>query len=108
MPKVEGTKVVEQIRRDFPEAALVVLTTFDTDDDIDRASTFRSRTKPRHHETARVVRTNQYLRTRPPGQPIAVRVRGGQIVTLTASQRRPVTPPPGSSSRSFRCLPQAR
>ena len=37
MPKVEGTKVVEQIRRDFPEAVLVVLTTFDTDDDIDRA-----------------------------------------------------------------------
>jgi two-component system, NarL family, response regulator len=37
MPKLEGTKVVEQIRRDFPEAVLVVLTTFDTDDDIDRA-----------------------------------------------------------------------
>jgi len=37
MPKVQGTKVVEQIRRDFPEAVLVVLTTFDTDDDIDRA-----------------------------------------------------------------------
>ena len=37
MPKVEGTQVVEQIRRDFPEAVLVVLTTFDTDDDIDRA-----------------------------------------------------------------------
>ena len=37
MPKVEGTKVVEQIRRDFPEAVLVVLTTFDSDDDIDRA-----------------------------------------------------------------------
>ena len=37
MPKVEGTKVVELIRREFPEAVLVVLTTFDTDDDIDRA-----------------------------------------------------------------------
>jgi two-component system NarL family response regulator len=34
---VEGTQVVERIRREFPEAALVVLTTFDTDDDIDRA-----------------------------------------------------------------------
>ena len=37
MPKVEGTEVVERIRQEFPEAALVVLTTFDTDDDIDRA-----------------------------------------------------------------------
>ena len=37
MPKLEGTKVVEQIRQEFPEAMLVVLTTFDTDDDIDRA-----------------------------------------------------------------------
>jgi two-component system, NarL family, response regulator len=37
MPKIEGTQVVEQIRREFPEAMLVVLTTFDTDDDIDRA-----------------------------------------------------------------------
>ena len=37
MPKVEGTQVVERIRREFPEAVLVVLTTFDTDDDIDRA-----------------------------------------------------------------------
>jgi two-component system, NarL family, response regulator len=37
MPKMEGTKVVEQIRQEFPEAMLVVLTTFDTDDDIDRA-----------------------------------------------------------------------
>ena len=37
MPKLEGTKVVEQIRQEFPEATLVVLTTFDTDDDIDRA-----------------------------------------------------------------------
>jgi two-component system NarL family response regulator len=37
MPKVEGTQVVERIRQEFPEAVLVVLTTFDTDDDIDRA-----------------------------------------------------------------------
>ncbi len=37
MPKLEGTKVVEQIRQEFPDATLVVLTTFDTDDDIDRA-----------------------------------------------------------------------
>jgi two-component system, NarL family, response regulator len=37
MPKLEGIQVVEQIRREFPEAVLVVLTTFDTDDDIDRA-----------------------------------------------------------------------
>ena len=37
MPKVEGTEVVERIRREFPQAVLVVLTTFDTDDDIDRA-----------------------------------------------------------------------
>src|SRR4029434_4214673 len=37
MPKVEGVQVVERIRGEFPEAMLVVLTTFDTDDDIDRA-----------------------------------------------------------------------
>jgi DNA-binding NarL/FixJ family response regulator len=37
MPKLEGIQVVEQIRREFPEAVLVVLTTFDTDEDIDRA-----------------------------------------------------------------------
>jgi two-component system NarL family response regulator len=37
MPKVEGFQVVERIRREYPEAVLVVLTTFDTDDDIDRA-----------------------------------------------------------------------
>ena len=37
MPKVEGTQVVERIRGEFPEAVLVVLTTFDTDDDINRA-----------------------------------------------------------------------
>ena len=37
MPALDGVHVVEQIRRDFPEAVLVVLTTFDTDDDVDRA-----------------------------------------------------------------------
>jgi len=37
MPKVEGTQVVERIRREFPEAVVVVLTSFGTDDDIDRA-----------------------------------------------------------------------
>ncbi|HEX2419453.1 MAG TPA: response regulator transcription factor [Micromonosporaceae bacterium] len=37
MPKLEGPQVVHQIRQEFPEAVLVVLTTFDTDDDIDRA-----------------------------------------------------------------------
>jgi two-component system NarL family response regulator len=37
MPKLDGMQVVERIRREFPEAVLVVLTTFDTDDDIDRA-----------------------------------------------------------------------
>jgi DNA-binding NarL/FixJ family response regulator len=37
MPKLEGFQVVERLRREFPEAVLVVLTTFDTDDDIDRA-----------------------------------------------------------------------
>ncbi len=37
MPKAEGTQVVERIRREFPEAVVVVLTSFGTDDDIDRA-----------------------------------------------------------------------
>ena len=37
MPGLDGVKVVEQIRHEFPEAVLVVLTTFDSDDDIDRA-----------------------------------------------------------------------
>jgi two-component system NarL family response regulator len=37
MPNLDGVQVVEQIRRQFPDAALVVLTTFDTDDDVDRA-----------------------------------------------------------------------
>jgi DNA-binding NarL/FixJ family response regulator len=39
MPDLDGVQVVEQIRREFPDAVLVVLTTFDTDDDIDRALT---------------------------------------------------------------------
>jgi len=39
MPKLDGVHVVEQIRKEFPDAVLVMLTTFDTDDDIDRALT---------------------------------------------------------------------
>jgi DNA-binding NarL/FixJ family response regulator len=39
MPVLDGVHVVEQIRREFPDAQLVVLTTFDTDDDVDRALT---------------------------------------------------------------------
>jgi DNA-binding NarL/FixJ family response regulator len=37
MPILDGVQVVEQIRREFPDAVLVVLTTFDSDDDIDRS-----------------------------------------------------------------------
>jgi two-component system NarL family response regulator len=37
MPMLDGVQVVEQVRREFPDAVLVVLTTFDTDDDVDRA-----------------------------------------------------------------------
>jgi two-component system NarL family response regulator len=37
MPILDGVQVVEQVRQDFPDAVLVVLTTFDADDDIDRA-----------------------------------------------------------------------
>jgi DNA-binding NarL/FixJ family response regulator len=37
MPKLEGVQVVEQIRARFPDAALVILTTYDTDNDIERA-----------------------------------------------------------------------
>ena len=44
MPALDGVHVVEQIRRDFPEAVLVVLTTFDTDDDVDRALTAGAKT----------------------------------------------------------------
>jgi DNA-binding NarL/FixJ family response regulator len=37
MPKLEGVQVVEQIRACFPNAAIVILTTYDTDNDIERA-----------------------------------------------------------------------
>jgi len=37
MPLLEGVEVVERIRREFADAVLVVLTTYDSDDDIDRA-----------------------------------------------------------------------
>jgi two-component system NarL family response regulator len=37
MPKLEGVQVVEQIRERFPDAAIIMLTTYDTDNDIERA-----------------------------------------------------------------------
>jgi two-component system, NarL family, response regulator len=37
MPGLEGVEVVTGLRQEFPEAVLVMLTTYDTDDDIDRA-----------------------------------------------------------------------
>ncbi len=37
MPGLEGVEVVVDLRQEFPEAVLVMLTTYDTDDDIDRA-----------------------------------------------------------------------
>lgn len=37
MPGLEGVEVVERLRAEFPDAVLVMLTTYDTDDDIDRA-----------------------------------------------------------------------
>jgi two-component system, NarL family, response regulator len=37
MPHLEGVALVEKLREQFPEAVLVILTTYDTDDDIDRA-----------------------------------------------------------------------
>jgi two-component system NarL family response regulator len=37
MPGLEGVQVVEQIRTRFPNAAIVILTTYDTDNDIERA-----------------------------------------------------------------------
>jgi DNA-binding NarL/FixJ family response regulator len=37
MPKLEGVQVVEQIRERFPDAAIVILTTYDTDTDIEHA-----------------------------------------------------------------------
>lgn len=39
MPGLDGVQVVEQVRRESDDAVLIVLTTFDTDDDIDRALT---------------------------------------------------------------------
>jgi DNA-binding NarL/FixJ family response regulator len=37
MPKLDGVQAVEQIRARFPDAAIVILTTYDTDNDIERA-----------------------------------------------------------------------
>ncbi len=37
MPKLEGVQVVERIRGQFPGAVIVILTTYDTDTDIERA-----------------------------------------------------------------------
>jgi two-component system NarL family response regulator len=37
MPKLEGVQVVEQIRSTCPEAAIIILTTYDTDNDIEMA-----------------------------------------------------------------------
>src|SRR5580700_10278418 len=37
MPKLEGVQVVERIRSSCPEAAIIILTTYDTDNDIEMA-----------------------------------------------------------------------
>ncbi|HEX4470155.1 MAG TPA: response regulator transcription factor, partial [Gemmatimonadaceae bacterium] len=37
MPALDGVQVVEQIRREHADAVLVVLTTFDSDEDVERA-----------------------------------------------------------------------
>lgn len=37
MPKMEGAEVVRRVRAEFPDARIVILTTFDTDEDIERA-----------------------------------------------------------------------
>jgi two-component system NarL family response regulator len=37
MPKLEGVQVVEHIRASCPEAAIIILTTYDTDNDIEMA-----------------------------------------------------------------------
>jgi two-component system NarL family response regulator len=37
MPKLEGVQVVEQVLKRFPDAAIVILTTYETDNDIERA-----------------------------------------------------------------------
>jgi len=39
MPGLDGVQVVEKVRRESADAVLIVLTTFDTDEDIDRALT---------------------------------------------------------------------
>jgi two-component system, NarL family, response regulator len=39
MPGLDGVQVVEHVRREWADAVLIVLTTFDTEDDIDRALT---------------------------------------------------------------------
>jgi two-component system NarL family response regulator len=39
MPGLDGVQVVEEVRRESADAVLIVLTTFDTDEDIDRALT---------------------------------------------------------------------
>jgi two-component system NarL family response regulator len=36
MPGMEGVELIEAIRAHFPHAKIIILTTFDTDDDIDR------------------------------------------------------------------------
>jgi two-component system NarL family response regulator len=43
MPALDGVQVVEQIRLEYPDAVLVVLTTFDSDDDVERALTAGAR-----------------------------------------------------------------
>ncbi|MDB5291806.1 MAG: degU 1 [Phycisphaerales bacterium] len=36
MPGMDGVELIETIRRNFPSAKLIILTTYDSDDDIDR------------------------------------------------------------------------
>lgn len=36
MPVCDGIEVIERVRRQWPEARIILLTTFDTDDDIER------------------------------------------------------------------------
>jgi two-component system NarL family response regulator len=37
MPKVDGVEVIRRLRRDFPDSRFLVLTTYDTEDDVSRA-----------------------------------------------------------------------
>lgn len=37
MPKIDGVEVTEQLRKKYPDLAIVILSTYDTDDDILRA-----------------------------------------------------------------------